>query len=193
MAPRFGRQASTQSPPVEMFKPVPHPAGECPFYRGGWQNFLVAMQPDATGKPALVTRLPDHRQMLHAPSTHRPAALVSGRHQAGRRARRSWSTRTATRSTTASHVNQAFKRLHSPEQAGDAGRAPQLPDDAPEPDSSRPASSSSSRPGRSSRATPPTIAEQTKDYISMKTTVPTLSQDPVTGSRSTRIATSRSR
>jgi hypothetical protein len=44
-----------QTPAVEMFKPLPHPTTECPFYRGGWQNFLIATQPDATGKPALVT------------------------------------------------------------------------------------------------------------------------------------------
>ncbi len=45
----------TQTPAVEMFKPLPHPTTECPFYRGGWQNFLIATQPDSTGKPALVT------------------------------------------------------------------------------------------------------------------------------------------
>ena len=38
-----------------MFEPLPHPAGECPFYRGGWQAFLVAMQPDASGTPAIVS------------------------------------------------------------------------------------------------------------------------------------------
>jgi hypothetical protein len=48
--------AYTQTPAVEMFKPLPHPTTECPFYRGGWQNFLLATQPvDSTGKPALVT------------------------------------------------------------------------------------------------------------------------------------------
>jgi hypothetical protein len=45
----------TQTPALEMFKPLPHPTTECPFYRGGWQTFLLATQPDATGKPALVT------------------------------------------------------------------------------------------------------------------------------------------
>jgi hypothetical protein len=39
------------TPPLDMFKPLPHPAGECPFYRGSWQNFLVATQPDAEGRP----------------------------------------------------------------------------------------------------------------------------------------------
>src|SRR5437899_82782 len=43
------------TPPLQMFNPLPHPASECPFYRGGWQNFLVATQPDATGAPAFLT------------------------------------------------------------------------------------------------------------------------------------------
>ena len=43
------------TPPVPLFKPLPHPTTECPFYRGGWHNFLVAMQPDASGKPALLS------------------------------------------------------------------------------------------------------------------------------------------
>ncbi|MEY2931399.1 MAG: hypothetical protein RL033_2148 [Pseudomonadota bacterium] len=40
------------TPGLEMFKPLPHPSGECPFYRGAWQNFLVATQPDEQGRPA---------------------------------------------------------------------------------------------------------------------------------------------
>src|SRR3954469_22506747 len=42
------------TPELHMFNPLPHPTTECPFYRGGWQNFLVAMQPDATGRPAIL-------------------------------------------------------------------------------------------------------------------------------------------
>src|SRR6185369_9397076 len=43
-------------PSVTLFKPLPHPTGECPFYCGVWQNFLIAMQPiDAQGTPALMT------------------------------------------------------------------------------------------------------------------------------------------
>jgi hypothetical protein len=41
------------TPGMQLFKPLPHPAGECPFYRGGWQNFLIATQPDAQGVPAI--------------------------------------------------------------------------------------------------------------------------------------------
>jgi hypothetical protein len=39
------------TPPLDLFKPLPHPATECPFYRGSWQNFLVATQPDGEGRP----------------------------------------------------------------------------------------------------------------------------------------------
>ena len=42
-----------RTPPIDLFKPLPHPATECPFYRGGWQNFLIATEPDALGQPAL--------------------------------------------------------------------------------------------------------------------------------------------
>jgi hypothetical protein len=42
------------TPPVRMFLPTPHPDTECPFYRGAYQNFLIAAQPGAQGQPALV-------------------------------------------------------------------------------------------------------------------------------------------
>jgi hypothetical protein len=42
------------TPPVRMFDPTPHPDTECPFYRGAYQNFLIATQPDSQGRPALV-------------------------------------------------------------------------------------------------------------------------------------------
>jgi hypothetical protein len=43
------------TPPLDMFNPLPHPASECPFYRGGWQAFLHALQPDDKGVPAIVS------------------------------------------------------------------------------------------------------------------------------------------
>jgi hypothetical protein len=30
--------------PVRMFDPPPHPDTECPFYRGAYQNYLIATQ-----------------------------------------------------------------------------------------------------------------------------------------------------
>ena len=41
-------------PPVRMFEPTPHPDTECPFYRGAYQNFLIATTPEANGAPALL-------------------------------------------------------------------------------------------------------------------------------------------
>ena len=42
------------TPGVEQYRPPPHPASECAFYRASWQNFLLVTQPDAkTGEPAL--------------------------------------------------------------------------------------------------------------------------------------------
>jgi hypothetical protein len=38
-----------------LFQPVPHANTECPFYRGGLQNFLVAMYPDANHDPAIAS------------------------------------------------------------------------------------------------------------------------------------------
>lgn len=42
------------TPSVPMFTPPPHPDTECPFYRGAYQNFLIATQPLSNGDPALV-------------------------------------------------------------------------------------------------------------------------------------------
>jgi hypothetical protein len=46
--------ASGGTPPVQMFVPAPHPDTECPFYRGAYQNFLVATQPQPNGDPAIL-------------------------------------------------------------------------------------------------------------------------------------------
>ncbi len=41
-------------PPVRMFTPPPHPDTECPFYRGAYQNFLIATTPLENGDAAIV-------------------------------------------------------------------------------------------------------------------------------------------
>jgi hypothetical protein len=41
-------------PPVPMVEPAPHPDTECPFYRGAYQNFMIAAHPNANGDPDLV-------------------------------------------------------------------------------------------------------------------------------------------
>jgi hypothetical protein len=35
--------------------PLPHPGSDCPFYFFSWQNFMIATQPDSTGKPAFLS------------------------------------------------------------------------------------------------------------------------------------------
>ena len=42
------------TPPLDPFMPAPHPASDCPFYRGAWQSFLVAMEPGSDGTPAMM-------------------------------------------------------------------------------------------------------------------------------------------
>jgi hypothetical protein len=43
------------TPPVVGCKPPAHPETECRFYQFSWQNFLVATQPEAGGKPAFLS------------------------------------------------------------------------------------------------------------------------------------------
>jgi hypothetical protein len=42
------------TPPVIGCKPPAHPLTECRFYQFSWQNFLIATQPGAAGKPAFL-------------------------------------------------------------------------------------------------------------------------------------------
>ena len=42
------------TPAVVGCKPPAHPETECRFYQFSWQNFLIATQPNATGKPAFL-------------------------------------------------------------------------------------------------------------------------------------------
>jgi hypothetical protein len=42
------------TPPVQGCRPAPHPAVECLFYQFAWQHFLIATQPDPTGRPAFL-------------------------------------------------------------------------------------------------------------------------------------------
>jgi hypothetical protein len=41
-------------PPVPMIDPAPHPDTECPFYRGAYQNFMIAGTPLPNGDPLIV-------------------------------------------------------------------------------------------------------------------------------------------
>jgi hypothetical protein len=41
--------------PVDGCTPLPHPGSDCPFYFFSWQNYMIATQPDAQGKSALLS------------------------------------------------------------------------------------------------------------------------------------------
>jgi len=65
--------------PVRMFTPLPHPDTECPFYRGAYQNYLVATQPDATIDDAFVSAT------AHGVRNTSSRAWLGAVRQAGRR------------------------------------------------------------------------------------------------------------
>src|SRR6266404_8375479 len=43
------------TPPVVGCTPLPHPGSDCPFYFFAWQNFMIATQPNAQGRPAFLS------------------------------------------------------------------------------------------------------------------------------------------
>ncbi len=73
------------TPPVDMFKPLPHPSTECPFYRGTWQQFLIAAQPDELGRPAFL-QYPNVETLFQPARPRGPTrSLLGGVKQAGGR------------------------------------------------------------------------------------------------------------
>jgi hypothetical protein len=71
------REWLPNTPPPVLFQPLPHPASECPFYRGGWQNFLIATQPDASGEPAFLS-YPTIDTVFQSAKPHPPNRSVLG-------------------------------------------------------------------------------------------------------------------
>jgi hypothetical protein len=59
------------TPPVRMFDPAPHPDTECPFYRGAYQNFMIAAAPLPNGDPLLV-EYPTIDDAFHSAKAHLP-------------------------------------------------------------------------------------------------------------------------
>jgi hypothetical protein len=73
------------TPPLDLFKPLPHPATECPFYRGSWQNFLVATQPEEDGRPDFLSwENIDSLFVSELPKSARRAELGDVRQAGGR-------------------------------------------------------------------------------------------------------------
>jgi hypothetical protein len=95
------------TPGLPMYKPLPHPAGECPFYRGGWQNFLIATQPiDDRGTPA-IRLYPTVDDVFQSKKPHGPnRAWLGDIKQAGQR--RILIDQNGNTLYYGIHVNQAF-------------------------------------------------------------------------------------
>jgi hypothetical protein len=72
------------TPLLDQFNPLPHPATECPFYRGSWQQFLVAAQPDEVGRPAFL-QYPTIDTLFQSARPPGPRSLLGGIKQAGGR------------------------------------------------------------------------------------------------------------
>jgi hypothetical protein len=167
------------TPELPQFLPVPHPAGECPFYRSGWQNFLRAMQPDPNGLPALLG-YPTIDQVFHHAKPHPAVRSVLGDiKQAG--GRQILIDGNGNSLYYGIHVNQAFANFIHQYGLETAAALQNYPND----------------PRTQNLIFPPGVVEfksawqvvegtadeqaaMMKDYITMATTVPTLSQDPVT-------------
>lgn len=166
------------TPAISQFKPLPHPATECPFYRGGWQNFLIAMQPtDSQGTPALFS-YPTIDTVFQSSQPHAAVRSALGDiKQAG--GRQILVDQNGNSLYYGIHVNQAYADFIAANglQTADAIRA--VPTNAP--DLFFPAGVVELKSAwQVVEGDAATIAAQTADFISANTTVPTLSVDPNT-------------
>lgn len=167
------------TPPLQMFQPLPHPATECPFYRGGWQNFLVATQPDDRGRPAFLDYPTiDTTFTRSRPQPENRSYLGFVRQAGGRQILIDQNGRTLYYGI---HVNQAFTDFIKSNGLDTADALRAYPND----------------PAKQNLTFPPgvvefksawqvvegdaaSIAAQTAGFIWTTTTVPTLIQDPST-------------
>ena len=165
------------APAVEMFQPLPHPTTECPFYRGGWQNFLIAMQPDAAGKPALLG-FPTIDTVFTSRFKHPPNRSFLGEiKQAGRR--EILIDQNGNSLYYGIHMNQAFKQFIEDNDLKTSDKLQAYP--RSKPNLFFPAGLTEFKSAwQIVEGDSAAIAAQTANFISMQTTVPTLSQDPVT-------------
>ncbi|HEY2903378.1 MAG TPA: hypothetical protein VGL59_22530 [Polyangia bacterium] len=167
------------TPDVDQYLPLPHPASECPFYRGGWQNFLIATQPiDAAGTPAFAA-YPTIASVFQ-PKVPYPAnrSFLGDIKQAG--GREIAIDQNGNSLYYGIHVNQQYKDFIANNHLMTADELRAYPGD----------------PLKKTLLFPPgvvefktawqvvegdaaSIAQQTANFISMTSTVPTLSQDPV--------------
>jgi hypothetical protein len=177
----------TQTPPVDMFKPLPHPTTECPFYRGGWQNFLLATQPvDAKGTPAFVTEAYKTIDDVFTPRVaHGPnRSFLGDIKQAG--LRETLIDRNGNTLYYGIQVNQAFSDFIHVNQLETSAAIQAYSKDAVKKNLFFPAGLVEMKSAwQLVEGTPDQIADQTKNYISMVTSVPTMHMvtDPSTGEK----------
>lgn len=161
------------TPALQMFKPLPHPTTECPFYRGGWQTFLIATQPDAQGRPAILS-YPTIDTTFTSRFKHPPERSYLGDvKQAGRR--EMLIDGNGNTLYYGIHVNEEFKQFIEDNDLKTSDKLQAYP---------RTKRSLFFPSGVAEfksawqvvEGTPDEIARQTANFISMETTVPTLSQ-----------------
>jgi hypothetical protein len=169
------------TPPVALFEPLPHPTTECPFYRGGWQNFLIAMQPiDSKGTPALL-QFPTIDTGF-TPKVPHPTnrSFLGDIKQAGKR--EIVIDQNGNTLYYGIHMNQAFVDFIHANKLDTAKAIQAYPDDPTLKNLFFPAGVAEFKSAwQLVEGDAATIAAQTADYVSMVTTVPTIHQDPTTG------------
>ena len=168
------------TPELPQFLPVPHPAGECPFYRSGWQNFLVAMQPDAAGVPALLKYPTIDQVFEHAVPRPANRSYLGDIKQAG--GREILIDQNGNSLYYGIHVNQAFKDFILAYGLQDAAKLRAYPTTDATANLVFPPGVVEFKSAWQivEGDTPQAIADMKKDYITINTTVPTISQDPAT-------------
>ena len=164
-----------KTPELPQFLPVPHPAGECPFYRSGWQNFLVAMQPTgADGHPAMLDFPTIDTTFTHTKTHPLMRSYLGDIKQAG--ARQIVVDQKGSTLYYGIAINDAFKDFITQNKLETPDALRNYPTTHPNlifP----PGVVEFKSAWQIVEGTEAEIADQTKDFISMKTTVPTLSQD----------------
>jgi hypothetical protein len=175
----------TQTPPLEMFLPAPHPTTECPFYRGGWQNFLRATQPvDAAGTPAFMTSAYPTLDNVFTPKIPHGAnrSYLGDIKQAGKR--EILVDQNGKTLYYSIQVNQTFADFIHANKLDTSTAIQAYPNDSVKKNLFFPAGTVEFKAGWQvvDSTDPATIADQTKDYITTKTSLPTmhLVTDPVT-------------
>jgi hypothetical protein len=164
------------TPPLELYLPLPHPATECPFYFGAIQNFLRAMQPDANGVPALFS-YPTIDSIFKPKIPHGSERSVLGSvKQAG--GRQIVIDQNGNTLYYGIHVNQTFADFIHENQLETADEIQAYPNDPVKSRLFFPAGVVEYKTAwQIVEGTDPSL---TQNYITVQTTVPTLTQDPVT-------------